>query len=215
MVSAAICRVPGSAAPSFSGCAAGMALAATDGVTAAAAPTRPAPLRKLRRLARGRRPCLEISSSHTVSRICVASRVCVSSRSARLALPSGIRRLYRSGVIDESAIRRRFAALAPVLDERGRRGLRRGAGADLRVPAPGLAQSRDDRLARLRPAQVNRHGVRRRPSCPAPRAYSFQSGAARPTYTARKFSNTKLAPVPGETEPAARLFPQKSLSRKR
>src|SRR5260370_3889115 len=36
-------------------------------------------------------------------------------------IPSGIARLYRFGVIDESAIRQRFEALAPVLDERGRR----------------------------------------------------------------------------------------------
>src|SRR6266700_4029459 len=36
-------------------------------------------------------------------------------------IPSGITRLYRFGVIDESAIRQRFEALAPVLDERGRR----------------------------------------------------------------------------------------------
>jgi hypothetical protein len=32
-----------------------------------------------------------------------------------------VARLYRFGVIDESAIRQRFEALAPVLDERGRR----------------------------------------------------------------------------------------------
>jgi hypothetical protein len=36
-------------------------------------------------------------------------------------IPSGVARLYRFGVIDESAIRQRFEALAPVLDERGRR----------------------------------------------------------------------------------------------
>ena len=36
-------------------------------------------------------------------------------------IPSGVVRLYRFGVIDESAIRQRFEALAPVLDERGRR----------------------------------------------------------------------------------------------
>ena len=36
-------------------------------------------------------------------------------------IPSGIASLYRLGVIDESAIRLRFEALAPVLDERGRR----------------------------------------------------------------------------------------------
>jgi len=36
-------------------------------------------------------------------------------------IPSGIASLYRLGVIDESAIRLRFDALAPVLDERGRR----------------------------------------------------------------------------------------------
>jgi Rhodopirellula transposase DDE domain len=36
-------------------------------------------------------------------------------------IPSGIARLYRAGVIDESAIRQRFEALAPVLDERCRR----------------------------------------------------------------------------------------------
>ena len=36
-------------------------------------------------------------------------------------IPSGVGRLYRFGVIDESAIRQRFEALAPVLDERGRR----------------------------------------------------------------------------------------------
>jgi predicted deacylase len=36
-------------------------------------------------------------------------------------IPLGIARLYRPGVIDESAIRQRFEALAPVLDERGRR----------------------------------------------------------------------------------------------
>src|SRR5258708_21566925 len=36
-------------------------------------------------------------------------------------IPSGVARLYRLGVIDESAIRQRFEALAPVLDERGRR----------------------------------------------------------------------------------------------
>ncbi len=55
MVSAATCRGPGSAAFSFSAGTAGIALAATGGVTAAAAaaPTRPAPLRKLRRLASG------------------------------------------------------------------------------------------------------------------------------------------------------------------
>jgi hypothetical protein len=33
----------------------------------------------------------------------------------------GVTRLYRFGVIDESAIRQRFEALAWVLDERGRR----------------------------------------------------------------------------------------------
>src|SRR6185437_13642734 len=52
MVSAAICRGPGNAdLPLLSG-AAGMAPAATEGATAvaAAAPTRPAPFRKLRRL---------------------------------------------------------------------------------------------------------------------------------------------------------------------
>ena len=68
MVSAAICRGPGGAAINFSDWAAGMALATTDGVTAAAAPTKPAPLRKLRRLALGQR-CLDISSSHSFSRI--------------------------------------------------------------------------------------------------------------------------------------------------
>jgi Rhodopirellula transposase DDE domain len=36
-------------------------------------------------------------------------------------IPSGIASLYRAGVIDESAIRQRFEALAPVLDERCRR----------------------------------------------------------------------------------------------
>src|SRR5712675_3331318 len=36
-------------------------------------------------------------------------------------IPSGVGRLYRFGVIDVSAIRQRFEALAPVLDERGRR----------------------------------------------------------------------------------------------
>src|SRR5437868_14420317 len=36
-------------------------------------------------------------------------------------IPSRLARLYRFGVIDESAIRQRFEALAPVLDERGRR----------------------------------------------------------------------------------------------
>src|SRR5258708_306196 len=36
-------------------------------------------------------------------------------------IPSGVARLYRFGVIDESAIRQRFEALARVLDERGRR----------------------------------------------------------------------------------------------
>src|ERR1700734_4482183 len=61
MVSAAICRGPGGAAINFSDWAAGMGLATTDGVTAAAAPTKPAPLRKLRRLALGQR-CLDISS---------------------------------------------------------------------------------------------------------------------------------------------------------
>ena len=53
MVSAATWRGPGSAAFSFSAGTAGIALAATGAVTAAAAPTRPAPLRKLRRLASG------------------------------------------------------------------------------------------------------------------------------------------------------------------
>ena len=53
MVSAAIWRGPGTAALNFSCGAAGIALAATGGVTAAAAPTRPAPLRKLRRLESG------------------------------------------------------------------------------------------------------------------------------------------------------------------
>src|ERR1700678_2764542 len=62
MVSAAICRAPGGAATNFSDWTAGMALAVTVGVTAAAAPTSPAPLRKLRRLALGQR-CLDISSS--------------------------------------------------------------------------------------------------------------------------------------------------------
>src|ERR1700722_5687029 len=52
MVSAAICRGPGSAAFNFSAGATGMALAAGV-VTAAAAPTRLAPLRKLRRLESG------------------------------------------------------------------------------------------------------------------------------------------------------------------
>src|SRR5580658_2296650 len=53
MVSAAICRGPGTAAFNLSCGAAGNAFAATGGVAAvaAAAPTRPAPLRKLRRLA--------------------------------------------------------------------------------------------------------------------------------------------------------------------
>ena len=36
-------------------------------------------------------------------------------------IPSGVGRLYRFGVIDEFAIRLRFEALDPVLDERGRR----------------------------------------------------------------------------------------------
>src|SRR5216684_2424779 len=36
-------------------------------------------------------------------------------------IPSRLARLYRLGVIDESVIRQRFKALAPVLDERGRR----------------------------------------------------------------------------------------------
>jgi hypothetical protein len=36
-------------------------------------------------------------------------------------IPLGIGSLYRPGVIDESAIRQRFEALAPVLDERARR----------------------------------------------------------------------------------------------
>src|SRR2546427_703492 len=36
-------------------------------------------------------------------------------------IPWRIARLYRLGVIDESAIRQRYEALAPVLDERGRR----------------------------------------------------------------------------------------------
>src|SRR5271167_1342545 len=49
MVSAATCSGPGRAAFNGAG-ATGAALAASGGVTAAAAPTRPAPLRKLRRL---------------------------------------------------------------------------------------------------------------------------------------------------------------------
>ena len=53
MVSAATWRGPGSAAFNCSAGTAGIALAAIGGVTAAAAPTRPAPLRKLRRLASG------------------------------------------------------------------------------------------------------------------------------------------------------------------
>jgi hypothetical protein len=36
-------------------------------------------------------------------------------------IPAGLTILYRVRVIDESAIRLRFEALAPVLDERGRR----------------------------------------------------------------------------------------------
>ena len=36
-------------------------------------------------------------------------------------IPAGFARLYHFEVIDESAIRQRFEALAPVLDERGRR----------------------------------------------------------------------------------------------
>jgi hypothetical protein len=53
MVSAAICRGPGTAAFNVACGAAGIALAGTGGLTAAAAPTRPAPLRKFRRLACG------------------------------------------------------------------------------------------------------------------------------------------------------------------
>src|SRR5277367_157221 len=71
MVSAAICRGPGGAAVNFSDWAAGVALAATDGVTAAAAPTKPAPLRKLRRLALGQR-CLDISSPTVLAGFCVS-----------------------------------------------------------------------------------------------------------------------------------------------
>src|SRR5208282_2478680 len=63
MVSAAIWRAPGTAAFNFSCGAAGIALAATGGVTAAAAPTRPAPLRKLRRLESGKWRRLDMASS--------------------------------------------------------------------------------------------------------------------------------------------------------
>ena len=44
-----------------------------------------------------------------------------------LGIPAGIESLQASGVIDESAIRTRFEALGPLLDERGRR---RFAGAE-------------------------------------------------------------------------------------
>jgi hypothetical protein len=62
MVSAAICRGPGTAAFNCVGGATGSALA-TGGATAAAAPIKPAPFKKLRRAASGDDPRFGMASS--------------------------------------------------------------------------------------------------------------------------------------------------------
>jgi hypothetical protein len=98
-------------------------------------------------------------------------------RSRLGGIPSRVTRLYRFGVIDESAIRQRFEALAPVLDERARRRFaaveaktagRGGVSAVMR--ATGIARSTIGRgLAELRAGEaadaerVRRPGGGRRP----------------------------------------------------
>ena len=92
-------------------------------------------------------------------------------------IPLGVAKLYRFGVIDESAIRQRFEALAPVLDERGRRRFAAAeataaghGGVSAVTRATGIARSTIGRgLAELRSGEtpdaerVRREGGGRRP----------------------------------------------------
>src|SRR5580704_18199925 len=92
-------------------------------------------------------------------------------------IPSGVAKLYRFGVIDESAIRQRFEALIPVLDERARRRFAAAeaasaghGGVSAVTRATGIARSTIGRgLAELRAGEtpdaerVRRSGVGRKP----------------------------------------------------
>lgn len=71
-------------------------------------------------------------------------------------IPSWLVSTYHIGVIDESAIRHRFEAFAPVLDERGLRRLAAGRGGVSAVMrATGLARSTIGRgLGELRAGQI-------------------------------------------------------------